>query len=783
MDRSENASCFVLVLAWFLFAGGGSWAAEAQPQALPEARPEAVGMSSERLAKIDAVVQYGLSRDRMPGCVIMVGRNGKIVFHKAYGRRRIEPSPEAMTTDTLFDMASLTKPIATATSIMRLVEEGKIDLHSPVAKYIPEFGDNGKQKITIKQLLTHVGGLIPDNSIRDYDDGPDKAFQRIYKLKPYVEPGSKFIYTDVGFIVLADVVKRVSGKDVHTYSQENIFLPLGMTETGYLPRPELRERAATTEKRDGKWMRGQVHDPRAFRLGGVAGHAGLFSSSRDLAKYADMMLRSGSRGGVRILRPETVELMTQRVDVGRGYRALGWDSKSGYSSNRGDLMSDRAFGHGGFTGTSLWMDPAEQLFVLFLSNRVHPNGKGSMNDLAGRIAAIAGAAISRQQAKRQQPEPQAEVLTGVDVMQRSKFARLTGKRVGLITNHTGRNTDGQSTLKLLFESHGVNLVSVFSPEHGLEGKLDIANISDTSDKKTGLKIHSLYGKSRTPSAESMKEVDVLVFDIQDIGARFYTYVSTMGNAMQAAAEHQVEFIVLDRPNPIGGLDVEGPVLDEGDESFVGFHPIPVRHGMTVGELSLMIKSERKLKLKLDIVPVEGWRRSDHWDSTGLTWVNPSPNMRSLTQALLYPGIGLIETTNVSVGRGTNTPFEVIGAPWIDGRELAKTMNQAKLSGVRFVPIRFTPESSKHKAEACGGVNVIITNRRMFHSLRTGIELARTLRLLYPKHWNTTSLNRLLSSQKTLAGILEGKSTDAIQAAWQAELNDFRKRREAYLLYE
>lgn len=688
IKSTQHGSHYSALLLVILFTGAGScWAKESRGDDLPEARPESVGMSSQRLAKIDGVIQYGLSRGRMPGCLIMVGRNGKIVFHKAYGRRRIEPSPEPMTRDTIFDMASLTKPIATATSIMKLIEEGKVELDARVAKYIPEFAANGKQDITIKQLLTHVGGLIPDNSIRDYDHGVEEAFQRIYKLKTYVEPGTKFVYTDVGFIVLADVVKRVAGKNVHEYSQQHVFGPLGMTETGYLPRADLRARAATTQQREGRWMRGEVHDPRAFRLKGIAGHAGLFSSSRDLAKYADMMLRGGNRQGVTILKPETVELMALRVDVGRGFRALGWDSKSGYSSNRGDLMSDRAFGHGGFTGTSLWMDPAEQLFVLFLSNRVHPDGKGSMNDLAGRVGTIAGSAIISPQAKRQQHKPIRNVLAGIDVLERNKFAQIAKKRVGLITNHTGRNIDGQWTFRLFHESPTVNLVSVFTPEHGLEGKLDIANISDSNDKETGLKIHSLYGKSRTPSAESMKEIDVLVFDIQDIGTRFYTYISTMGNAMKAAAEHNVKFVVLDRPNPIGGIDVEGPVLDEGSQSFVGFHRIPVRHGMTAGELAMMIKAELKLELDLDVIRVEGWRRSDFWDATGLTWINPSPNMRSLTQALLYPGIGLIETTNVSVGRGTDTPFEIIGAPWIDGRKLAKTLNRANLSGVRFVPIR------------------------------------------------------------------------------------------------
>ena len=380
-------------------------------------------------------------------------------------------------------------------------------------------------------------------------------------------------------------------------------------------------------------------------------------------------------------------------------------------------------------------------------------------------------------------ETPADVLTGIDVLQREGFRQLKDYNVGLITNQTGINREGVSTVKLLHEARSVNLVALFSPEHGFAGRLDVAKIADSADPDTGLRIFSLYGKTRTPTAESLRGVDTLVFDIQDIGTRFYTFVSTMGNAMRAAAEHDIRFVVLDRPNPIGGLELQGPVLDAGSESFVGFHRIPVRHGMTTGELARMFNAELELGLDLTVIRVEGWRREDFFDATGLLWVNPSPNMRSLTQALLYPGIGLLETTNLSVGRGTDTPFEVLGAPWIDGSVLARELNAARLPGVRFVPIRFTPDASRFKEQACGGINILVTERAAFHPLRTGLTLAVVLHRLYPDDWKTESFNRLLASQETRDAVLVGSEPAEVCAQYQSEVEEFKTRRRRFLLYD
>ena len=350
-------------------------------------------MNAEHLRQIDAVVEEALAAGRMPGCVVTAGRRGKIVHLKAYGHRQVEPERLPMTTDTVFDLASLTKPIATATSIVQLVERGKLRFSDRAAEHLPEFGSNGKDSISLLHLLTHQSGLIADNSIGDYEDGPEEAMTRIDALELRARPGERFIYSDVGFIVLGRLVETISGQPLHEYAQQNIFGPLGMTETGFLPPEHLRQRAAPTERRDGEWMRGEVHDPRSFLLGGVAGHAGLFSTAEDLAIYAQMLLGEGTYHGVRVLGPQSVRKMIAPVEVPGGLRGLGWDIRTGYSSNRGELYSERAFGHGGFTGTAIWIDPDLDLFVIFLSNRVHPNGKGAVNPLAGRIGTIAAAAI------------------------------------------------------------------------------------------------------------------------------------------------------------------------------------------------------------------------------------------------------------------------------------------------------------------------------------------------------------------------------------------------------
>jgi uncharacterized protein YbbC (DUF1343 family) len=475
-------------------------------------------------------------------------------------------------------------------------------------------------------------------------------------------------------------------------------------------------------------------------------------------------------------------------NVAGNERGLGWDKNSVYSRNRGELFTSAAFGHGGFTGTAIWIDPGLDLYVIFLANRLHPDGEGEVNDLAGRIGTIAAAGLDENAESEPSLPPSAlrlppsTVLTGIDVLVRDEFSQLAGRRVGLITNHTGVDQHLRRTAQLLADAENVELVALFSPEHGIAGKLDISKIADSRDVETRVPIYSLYGNSRKPMADQLAGIDTLVFDIQDIGTRFYTYISTMGLAMEVAADAGLRFVVLDRPNPIGGVVVDGPLLDEDKTSFVAHHRLPVQHGMTVGELAHMFRDERSLSLDLHVVEVEGWRRHQMWDATGLVWINPSPNMRSLTEAILYPGIGLLETTNVSVGRGTDTPFEVVGAPWIDARRLADALNGAHLPGVRFVPIRFTPTTSKHAGTECQGINLIVTDRGRFRSLRTGLEVAAQLRRLHPHDWEMPRYIRLLGNQKVYEALAAGDAVSQIEQTYRDDLRAFVNRRQHFLLY-
>ncbi|MBO0858823.1 MAG: DUF1343 domain-containing protein [Chloracidobacterium sp.] len=803
--RLITTALLVLSLSWVVPAPAVQELARKSPQTsyLQSSDPAAVGMSPAALSNLDGIIDAEIAKKELPGAVVLVGHKGKVVWRKAYGNRAVEPAPEQMTVDTIFDLASLTKVIATATSMMILVERGLVRLGDPVSRYIPEFGEMGKKNITVEQLLTHRSGLMPDNDIKDYEQGPEEAMRNIWRLTPIAEAGSKFIYSDVNYIVAAELVKRLSGERIDQFAAENIFRPLGMKETGYKPDPSLKSRIAPTEKRGEKWMRGEVHDPRSHLLGGVAGHAGLFSTADDLAIFCQMILNLGEYNGARILSPMGVARMTEARPSGGAAdgaaRGIGWDISTAYSANRGDLFPIGSFGHTGFTGTGVWIDPSSETFIVFLSNRVHPRldpkKAADVTSLRGRVASVVAASIIEGVRSRQwgmesgdrlstssSSLPTTHALNGIDVLKRDGFALLKDKRVGLITNQTGRDRDGNSTIDLLHKAAGVKLVALFSPEHGIRGALDQPNISNSVDEKTGLPIYSLYGDVKAPTAESLKDIDTLVFDIQDVGARFYTYISTLGLALEAAAKNGKSFVVLDRVNPINGQNVEGPLADPDKLSFVAHYPIPIRHGMTVGELAQLFNKERSVNADLRVVRVEGWRRSQWFDSTGLEWINPSPNMRSLTEATLYPGVCLLETTNVSVGRGTDTPFEVIGAPWIDGRKLAEALNNGKLPGVRFAPIRFTPKSSVHKDVECGGVNIIVTNRDLFEPVITGLEMAAQLRKLFPKNFQIEKFNRLLANQKVFDAFYKGSDARAMRRVWEPELDAFMAIRSKYLLY-
>ena len=779
-------------------------------------------VSKQHLSHIDSVVAAEIAQRRLPGAVVLVSRNAQTAWLKAYGSRVVEPTREPMTVDTIFDVASLTKVVATATSIMILVERGKVRLNDPVSLHIPELNGEGKERITIEHLLTHRSGYAPDFDLRERWTGYDEAIKRL-ALEPLRNPaGSRFVYSDIGFIALGEVVRRVSKMPLDQFAKQNIFDPLRMTDTGFRPPAIAKSRIAPTERRRGQmnylgdtgenagpageiWLRGQVHDPTSYRMAGVAGHAGLFSTANDLAIYCQMILNGGQYRNTRILSPLTVAEMTRPrlVTSAGGTRGLGWDMNTSFSTNRGELFPLGSFGHTGFTGTSIWIDPASKMFVVFLSNRVHPDGKGDVATLRGRVASIAAGSITdatlieraRAESARYYQElvrvlelsgPGTEssstrVLTGIDVLARDNFKQLAGLRIGLVTNHTGLDREGRQIIDVLNKAPNVKLVALFSPEHGIRGTAD-EKVADSRDDVTGLPIYSLYGDTRRPKADQLRGLDAVVFDIQDIGARFYTYISTLGYLMEEAAKARLPVFVLDRPNPIGGIDVEGPIADSDKLSFTSYHTLPVRHGLTIGELAQLFNEQRNIGCDLRVIKMDGWRRSMWFDETNLTWINPSPNMRSLTEATLYPGIGLLETTNVSVGRGTDTPFEIVGAPWIQGDKLSDELNKRRIPGVRFVPLRFTPKSSVFKDQQCGGINIIITDRVAFRPLLTGIEIASALRRMYAAEWKVDGYLRLLVNADTLERIKRGESPRDIVASWNGKLEEFRRARQKVLLY-
>ncbi|MFB3918146.1 MAG: exo-beta-N-acetylmuramidase NamZ domain-containing protein, partial [Terriglobales bacterium] len=778
---------------------------------------------------LDSVLEEAVAMRHPPGAVVIVGHRGKMVYRKAFGFRALEPRPERMSLDTIFDVASLTKPMVTATSVMRLVELGQVRLNDPVAKYLPEFGTYGKEQITVRQLLTHYSGLPPDLPLNGISSqglkplssvgrppiqrgwqGKDAAFRLAMETIPVSPPGSRFLYSDINYVVLGFLVERVSGMPLDKYAEAHIFQVLEMKTTRFLPPPEWLPRIAPTEFDErGVMLRGVPHDPTARRMGGVAGHAGLFATADDVARFAQDMM-----GPSKILQPLTIEKMTtpQQPPNMTSVRGLGWDIDSPFSSPRGELLPAGSYGHTGFTGTSLWIDPVTQTYLVILTNGVHPRGGESLVSMRSRVATAVAAALGLNVSKdeelrlaritgynetavaaRRVRVRNGAVKAGIDVLEARDFDVLraatrttqTVTRIGLVTNQTGLDSQGRRTIDVLAQAPGIELTAIFSPEHGVTGTLDTTEIGNTRDAATGVPVYSVYGAteaSRRPSLDVLRGLDAVVYDMQDAGIRWYTYESTLGYFLEAAAKAGIEMVVLDRPNPVTGAYVQGPVSDAGRESFVNYFSVPVRHGMTVGELAKMFNSERHIGARLVVVPMQGWIRGDWFDSTGMTWVNPSPNLRSLTAAALYGGVAMVEGTNVSVGRGTDTPFEVVGAPWVEARDLAAYLNRRAIPGARFVPVKFTPASGIYAGQVCGGVNIIVLDRDQLDAPELGVELASALRAMYPGQYKMDRMMELLANQAVFNAIARGQDPRRIADDWREALERFEEVRKKYLIY-
>ncbi|MGH7355137.1 MAG: exo-beta-N-acetylmuramidase NamZ domain-containing protein [Candidatus Rokuibacteriota bacterium] len=757
--------------------------------AVPESRPD--------FRDVDAAARAAVESGDIPGAVIVVGRGDDVLLHRAWGARRVLPDAAPMTEDTIFDIASLTKPLGTTLAVMSLVERGKISLDAPLGRYLKELDDGAHASVTIRRVLTHTAGFPATPPNATVQGGFPGAAQALAKLPLDSTPGTSFQYSDTGFILLGEVVRRVSGQPLDRFLERTFWKPLGLRDTSFRPPASLRPRISPTEWTEGRLLWGEVHDPRARLLGGVAGHAGMFSTAADLSRICRMLVNEGALDGTRVLRASTVRTMWERSPDGNGTRSLGWDMSSVFARVMSPFFPPDSAGHTGFTGTAVWIDPPTRAWMLVLTNRVHPNGGGAarISELRTRVAAAVGAALFRSPlplaagAASPAADPPVEapaprpggVRSGLDVLVGQGFAPIAGHAVGLVTNQTGIDARGRRGADLLSAAPNVRLQAIFSPEHGLGGDLN-ADVPHGRDAATGKPVWSLYGPTRRPTPAMLKDVTLLVYDVQDVGVRYYTYLTTLVYVMEEAARQGIPLVVLDRPNPITGRVVEGPVMDPDLGSFTAPHTIPVRAGMTLGEFARMVAAERRIPVALTVIPMEGWERSIWYEDTGLPWMNPSPNIRSVTQALLYSGIGLLEATNLSVGRGTDRPFEIVGAPWLDGPGVTGALQALRLPGVAFEPVTFTPSGDRYARTPCGGVRIRVTDREAIRPVTVALALARELRARHRDQWRPESVQNLLVNRATMWAFLRGEPLDRLVIWAEKERSSFLNRRASYLIY-
>jgi uncharacterized protein YbbC (DUF1343 family) len=726
----------------------------------------------ERLEAVSSIVEREIALHHVPGAVVVAGNSAGVFYRRAFGNRLLPPQSVPMTSDAIFDLASLTKVVATTTAVMQLSERGLLDLDARVVRYWPAFGAHGKDQITIRQLLTHMSGLRPDIQSSTSWSGREQALAQIIADHPISPPATRFRYSDINFIVLGELVRRVAGEPLDVYAAKHIFEPLGMRDTMFNPGADKRSRIVPTDIQSDVLRWGVVQDPTAFQMGGVAGHAGLFSTADDLSRFAEMLLGRGSRGGVHILNSATVAKMTQARDLpGEIKRGLGWDIASDYDSGMAQVFGAGSFGHTGYTGTSLWIDPQSGVYLIILASRLYPDDHGDVQPLRMDVATAVTASYRVP-----------GVIPGIDVLERERFAQLRGMTIGLLTNRTGRDVAGRRTIDVLAHASDVRLTSLFAPEHGLNDDRE-GNIASATDAATGLPVYSLYGAHRRPSASMLAGLDAVVVDLQDAGARFYTYPTTVAYLMEEAAKRHIKVVILDRPNPIAAAGIKGPVLEPDFESFTGYFALPVQHGMTLGELATMFNAEKQIGADLTVVSMQSYVPNSWYDETGLSWVNPSPNLRSTVEAILYPGLGLLEGTNLSVGRGTDTPFEIAGAPWIDGSELATYLNARSVPGVSFEAAEFTPTADRYARQLCGGIRIHITDRNALDAPLLGIEIASALHHLHPADWTMAAMRDALGSQASFDALQNNSDPRAIAASWRPAIENFRVVRAKYRLYQ
>jgi SSS family transporter len=979
---AHKATAALLFFAVILSAAKDPRMVQAQTQAQP---------TTPDFTPITTLLNTAIAAHQLPGAVVLIGHNNTIAFEHAYGDRKLAGEPgltgqpteaEPMTEDTLFDMASLTKDLATATAIMQLYEAHKItSFDDPLDHYLPAFNpthDPLRARVTLRMLLTHTSGAAPDVDLRDPWGlaAPDRAegLRRALTTPLAAIPGTTFTYSDVNFILLGYLVEILSGQREDVYARQHIFLPLGMTDTRYLPLDKacgphnvtgaaiawappprgrigmvclpdtwstsvLERTAPTTHDDEGNattnphfdmLTRGTVHDPTARRMGGVAGHAGVFSTAHDVSLFASALLEKLLHNtGPFPLQQSTLQLMTapeqpghtpQQIPAanaaeqaalageaksaggpfiagphpamsgvtaasppttllglaphypaipGQNLRGFGWDIDTAFSKPRGLIFPIGSFGHTGYTGTSLWMDPASDTYVILLANAVHPRDRHHpISNLRGQVATAAARALGldcpthticdaivtsgsndvlitsastsavfhsqtplQEQGFVKGTIPQQEesstpadhTLTGIDVLEATHFAALANlHHLALFTNQSGLDAHGHRTIDILYSltTSNVQLTTLFTPEHGLTTNLDTEHIANGTDPTTHLPIISLYGAhdaDRRPTHAQLASLDAVVIDLQDAGVRFWTYEAATSYFLEAASteqtqyHHDLQIILLDRPNPLGGLAVQGPLSDPGRESYINTMPLPVRHGLTLGELASYYVATHHLATHLTVVPMQHWQRSEFYAQTGLPWTNPSPNLRGPDAALRYPALGLIEYNNLSVGRGTDHPFSFFGAgipptkpststatggltdtgpptmtPWFHATEVATYLTARNIPGVTFTPTTETiADDANHypfHGQTIEAVRVTLTDPTLADTPELGIEILAALHHLYPTQFNLARAMPLVCNQATMDALTRGDDPRSIAATWQPALTAFRAATAPYLLY-
>lgn len=733
------------------------------PKSVKPNQLESYGISPDLIGDLDALIKDGVKKKFATAISLVLYRRGAIVYQGWAGEAK---------ENSIYDLASLTKIVATTPLIMKLVEDGRISLEAPIKTYLNELSAKPKGNIKIKELLLHISGLHstvwagpkPTSPKVNLSDHRKEIYQRIIDSRLRARRGTRFKYSDIGFVLLGKIIEKLYRMPLDQVARQALFDPLGMCATGFAPKRTPQKNIINP------WPEGEnfgvVYDPIAARMSGVAGHAGLFSSAKDLIRFVNGIWRSKRPW----IKRSTLRQFTQAYPLPNGKkRGLGF-ARGGYA------LSTQAFGHTGYTGTSLYIDPQRDLAIVLLTNRTKTKAK--IGSFRKRVHHVIIEGVLKQRKK---------ILTGLDMLERNQFSRFKGKKLALITNHTAVNHSGEWIVDL-FRKADLKLNVLFSPEHGIKSRVD-RHLKDSVFKYGTKKIplYSLFGKRRRPTDETLKKTDIIIFDMQTIGVRYYTYLATLGWAMEEAARRNIPFVVLDRPNPLGGDKVQGMISRNDRRTSTNYYPLALRYGMTIGEIARYFKNARNISVQLEIIKLKGWKRSDNYSFYGKRWINPSPNIRTWRQALLYACLGLLETTNLSVGRGTDSPFNFFGAPWIRAEQLADQLNRLNLKGIYFAPIRIRPKTSVYKGKRIEGVRLILTDSNAFNPVKVAMRLMLMLRANYYQHWKTENLYRLVADPKTVELLLSSKGVPdnrfkRIIESWKNKQMRFAHKRRKALLY-